>query len=78
MPEHFPLLVPDAKPAAALAEVRAPFDGSLIATVEQADGAAVEKAFETAYSLFRSRDAWLKPSERIAVLEKAAALMQAN
>ncbi|MGD0654676.1 MAG: aldehyde dehydrogenase family protein [Thermoguttaceae bacterium] len=78
MPEHFPLMVPGAKPAAALAEVRAPFDGSLIATVEQADGSAVEKAFETAYSLFRNRDAWLKPSERIAVLEKAAELMQAN
>ncbi|MGD0516290.1 MAG: aldehyde dehydrogenase family protein [Thermoguttaceae bacterium] len=77
MPEHFPLMVPGAKPAADLAEVRSPFDGSLIATVEQADGAAVEKAFETAYGLFRNRDAWLKPSQRIAVLEKAAALMQA-
>jgi acyl-CoA reductase-like NAD-dependent aldehyde dehydrogenase len=78
MPEHFPLMVPGAKPAADLAEVRSPFDGSLIATVEQADGEAVEKAFATAYALFRNRDAWLKPSERIAILEKVAALMQAN
>ena len=37
MPEHFPLMVPGAKAAAGLAEVRSPFDGSLIATVEQAD-----------------------------------------
>ncbi len=78
MPEHFPLMVPGAKPAADLAEVRSPFDGSLIATVEQADRAAVERAFATAYALFRNRDAWLKPSQRIAVLEKAAAIMQAQ
>ncbi|MGA2059563.1 MAG: aldehyde dehydrogenase family protein [Thermoguttaceae bacterium] len=78
MPEHFPLLVPGAKAAGELAEVRAPFDGALIATVEQADGAAVEKALATAYALFRNRDGWLKPSQRIAVLEKAAAIMQAR
>jgi acyl-CoA reductase-like NAD-dependent aldehyde dehydrogenase len=78
MPDHFPLMVPGAKAAGDLAEVRSPFDGSLIATVEQADGAAVEKAFATAYSLFRNRDAWLKPSQRITVLEKAAALMQSR
>ncbi len=77
MPEHFPLMVPGAKAAGELAEVRSPYDGSHIATVEQADGAAVEKAFATAYSLFRNRDVWLKPSQRIAILEKAAALMQA-
>ncbi len=46
MPEHFPLMVPGAKAAGDLAEVHAPFDGSLIATVEQADGTAVEKAFD--------------------------------
>jgi len=78
MPEHCPLMVPGAKPAADLTEVRAPFDGSLIASVEQADRAAVEKAYETAYALFRNRDAWLKPSQRIAILEKAAALMQSQ
>jgi acyl-CoA reductase-like NAD-dependent aldehyde dehydrogenase len=76
MPEHFQLLVPGAKAAGEIAEVYAPFDGALIATVEQADSAAVEKALATAYSLFRNRDSWLKPSQRIAVLEKAAAIMQ--
>jgi acyl-CoA reductase-like NAD-dependent aldehyde dehydrogenase len=76
MPEHFPLMVPGAKPAAESAEVRSPFDGSLIATVDQADRAAVERAFATAYGLFRNRDAWLKPSQRIAVLEKTITMMQ--
>jgi acyl-CoA reductase-like NAD-dependent aldehyde dehydrogenase len=78
MPEHFPLMVPGAKPASALAEVRSPHDGALIATVEQADRTAVETAYATAYELFRNRDAWLKLSQRIAVLEKAAAIVQAQ
>ncbi|HEY4761476.1 MAG TPA: aldehyde dehydrogenase family protein [Thermoguttaceae bacterium] len=78
MPEHFPLMVPGAKPAPASAEVHSPHDGSLIASVEQADRAVVEKAYNTAYMLFRNRDAWFRPAQRIAVLEKTAALMQSQ
>ncbi len=78
MSEHWPLMVPGAKAAGELAEVRASFDGSLIATVEQANKAAVEKAFTTACGLFRNRDGWLKPAQRIAVLEKATAIMQSR
>ncbi len=78
MPEYFPLMVPGAKPAKAKAEVRSPHDGSLIATVEQADRAAVETAFTNAYALFRNRDAWLKPSQRIEILEKTAVMMQSE
>jgi hypothetical protein len=69
VPEHFSLMVPEARPAAEMAEVRSPFDGSLLATVEQVDLAAAKWAFGTAYELFRNRDEWLKPSQRIAVLE---------
>jgi acyl-CoA reductase-like NAD-dependent aldehyde dehydrogenase len=71
-------MIPDAKPDSVLHEVHAPFDGSPIATVEQANEAAVEKAFATAYALFRNRDAWLSPSQRIAILEKTAEIMQAR
>lgn len=78
MPAHFPLLIPGASADSVLHEVHSPFDGSPIATVEQANEAAVEKAISTAYSLFRNRDAWLKPPQRIAVLEKAAAIMQSR
>ena len=42
-------------------KVFAPYDGSLIATATFADKIAVETALENAYSLFRNRDAWLKP-----------------
>jgi acyl-CoA reductase-like NAD-dependent aldehyde dehydrogenase len=76
MSNHFPLMIPGAEPDAVLHEVHAPFDGSPIATVEQAGEAAAEKAFATAFALFRDRDAWLPPSKRIEVLAKTATIMQ--
>jgi acyl-CoA reductase-like NAD-dependent aldehyde dehydrogenase len=33
-------------------------------------------ALTTAHALFRNRDAWLAPAERLAILRKAAGLMQ--
>ena len=76
MVEHFPQMVPGATEAQQRAEVRAPFDNSLIATVGQADRPAVEQALQTAYELYRNRDAWLSPTQRIAILHRAAAIMQ--
>ena len=43
-------------------EVRAPFDGQLIRTVEASGASEVESALATAYGLFRNRDAWLPPA----------------
>ena len=57
-------------------DVRAPFDGALIATVPTAGEAQIEQALATAYALFRDRDAWLPPARRIEILRKAAALME--
>ena len=57
-------------------EVRAPFDGTLIATVPSAGEAEVEEALASAYALFRDRDAWLAPARRIQILRRAAALME--
>jgi len=73
--EHFPLMVPGASPAAERREVRSPYDGRLLATVEQADGPAVEQAFATAAGLFADRDGWLPPARRIEILQAAAAIM---
>ena len=61
---------------AAQKEVRAPFDGALIATVDTAGAEEVEQALATAYALFRDRDAWLAPARRIEILHKAARLME--
>jgi acyl-CoA reductase-like NAD-dependent aldehyde dehydrogenase len=73
--EHFPLMVPGASPAPQPREVRSPYDRQVIATVEQADGAAVEQAFATAARLFDDRDGWLPPARRIEILQAVATIM---
>jgi len=73
---RLPLMAPGLQPAAKHAEVFAPYDCSSIATVEQADRAGVDQALETAYGLFRNRDAWLSPARRIEILERTGAIMQ--
>lgn len=76
MSEHFPLMVPDARPSEGALQVCAPYDGSLIANVDTADAVAVDGALQTAYALFRNRDRWLSPATRIEILRKAASLME--
>jgi acyl-CoA reductase-like NAD-dependent aldehyde dehydrogenase len=76
MTAHFPLMVLGGRAAAQRKEVHAPFDGKLIATVDTAGPEVVEQALATAYSLFRDRDAWLSPVQRIAILRKSARLME--
>ncbi len=75
MADHFPLMVPGAKPSGT-AEVTAPYDGSVIATIELGDIGVVGQALETAYSLFRDRDAWLTPGRRVEILERTAGIMK--
>ncbi len=74
MSEHFPILVPGAADAGSLT-VEAAWDRSPIATVGTGDRSAVDTALTTAYQLFRDRGAWLKPAARIAILDRAAAIM---
>ncbi len=76
MPDRFPLMVPGAAPGTDLMEVHAPYDRSLIASVERGGPLVVEKALDTAYRLFRDRDAWLSPARRIEILRLAAAIME--
>ena len=76
MPEHFRLMAPGVEPAPDSTEVFAPFDGSLIGTVEQADAAGIEQALTTAHGLFRDRDAWLSVERRVTILERTAAIMK--
>ena len=75
MAEHFPLMVPGARSDEKHAEVRSPYDGQVIGTVERTDLTGVQMALETAHGLFRDPDAWLSPGERIAILERTAAIM---
>jgi acyl-CoA reductase-like NAD-dependent aldehyde dehydrogenase len=78
MVDTFPLLVPGAVTDDGPVAVRAPFDNRRIAEVTAADAAAVDKALETAHALYLDRDAWLPPSKRIEILEKAAQIMRSR
>ncbi|MCH7548270.1 MAG: aldehyde dehydrogenase family protein [Candidatus Krumholzibacteriota bacterium] len=73
--EKFQLLIPGVTTSDGEVTVAAPFDRKPIATVAAADADAVDQALDNAYALFRNRDAWLKPAQRIEVLAKAAELM---
>ncbi len=77
MSSHFSIMVPGAQ-ATGKKEVCAPFDGKTIATIDVGGAAAIEKALATAHALYRDRDAWLPPAKRIAILKKAASIMEAR
>lgn len=70
------LLVPGATPGPDTLDVHAPIDQSVIATLATADETVVDRALETAYGLYRDRDAWLTPAQRIGILERAANLLE--
>ena len=78
MPEHFELMIPGAAASAKRLEIYAPWDNTLIATADTADSAAVERALSIAHALYRDRDAWLSPAERIQILQRTAELMAAQ
>lgn len=73
---HFPLLIPGAPPGASTVDVTAPYDGSTVATTATGGQEAAETALAAAYALYRDRDSWISLPERIAILEKAAQIME--
>ncbi len=77
MPDHFKILVSGAV-ADGKNEVTAPFDGTLIATIETGGSEAVDQALTTAHALYRSRKNWLTAEQRISVLDKTATIMQSR
>jgi acyl-CoA reductase-like NAD-dependent aldehyde dehydrogenase len=77
MSDHFNLLVLGAT-ADGKIDVTAPFDGSLIATIETGGSDAVEQALATAYALYRDKKNWLTAQCRIDVLEKTADIMSSR
>ena len=69
---HFPLLIAQASPAEGQIEVLSPFDQTAIAKIDYANSAQIDKALETAYSVFRDRSKWLSVKQRVDILENAA------
>lgn len=73
---EFPLLLAgDTNPASHL-DVHSPFDGRLLARAAVSDTGQADAALDVAHRLFRNRAGWLPVPQRIAILEKTAALMQ--
>jgi acyl-CoA reductase-like NAD-dependent aldehyde dehydrogenase len=62
-------------PAGSL-DVTSPYDGSVLATVGTGSAAHVDAALSAAYALFRDRGSWLSVPDRVAILERTAALME--
>jgi acyl-CoA reductase-like NAD-dependent aldehyde dehydrogenase len=75
MPPHIELKIPGAATSGQPLEVFAPYDNSLLATVDTADAKAVEQALTTAHALFRDRSQWLSKAQRISILSWTARLM---
>lgn len=76
MTPHYATMVPGATPTGQALEVRAPFDDSLIATVDTLDHGGVDQALTIAHGLFVDRRHWLSPAQRIEILGNAARLLQ--
>ncbi len=76
MTNHYSLMIPGAQHNSNKQNVHAPFDGQLIATLETANYAAVEKALATARTLFQDRSRWLSIEQRADILGKTARLME--
>jgi len=74
MTQHIQHLVVNATAKNKL-DVTAPFDDTLICTIDTLDETGVEQAFSTAEKLFSDRKKWLSAEQRIAILEKTATLM---
>jgi len=69
------LMIVNAPPAAGTKFVTAPWDGAELAVIETAGAAHVDVALTTAHRLYLDRDNWLLLDERVAILERTAALM---
>ncbi len=59
-------------------KVKSPFNGRLIQEIPLMDRKAIEEKMAKAHALFQNRSRWLKPFERIAILERTKKLMEAR
>jgi len=71
-------LIENAPPPAGTMDVYAPYDGQMLAELEVGDERHVEAALAVAYAAYRDRDGWLPLHERVAVLDRAARMMEAE
>lgn len=75
MTPHYPLMIEGVTTSAGKLTVTAPYDDSVIATMDTANADAVETALQTASNLFNNKKLWLSVPTRISILQKTATLM---
>lgn len=73
---EYPIMIPGATSDDGDLTVTAPFDGAVIAKARAADAKTIDRALDNAHRVLRDRDAWLKPYQRVAILEKTASMMK--
>lgn len=56
-------------------EVRSPYDGALLTTLDTASASDLEQALSRAHGLYLDRDRWLPVPKRIEILERARVIM---
>ena len=71
-----PLLIPGAPAATGSVNVTAPYDGAALATLATGGVAHVGHALTTAHALYRDRGSWIALHERVAILDRAANIME--
>ncbi|MDJ0972858.1 MAG: aldehyde dehydrogenase family protein [Planctomycetota bacterium] len=72
------LMIESDRPPAGTTTVTAPYDGSVIAELPVGDATHVDEALAVAAATHADRDGWLPLHERIAILKRTAALMEAE
>ena len=58
--------------------VRSPFDGAVLGEVQLHTKAQLEQSLASAHARFQDRSRWLSPGDRVAVLRRAAALLESR
>jgi len=59
-------------------QVTSPWDFSVVGSVPQIDSKGAEQVLSNAHAIFSDKSQWLKPEQRIAILEKTAEIMSSQ
>ena len=76
MKEQYKLITAQNSSTSKYLKVTSPYDGQKIGEVEIADRQIVQSALDSAHQVFMDKKSWLKPYERIAIIEKAIEMMK--
>jgi len=73
---HYPLQTEKMQASLTSINITAPYDERIIATANVANAESIESALETAINTYKRKSGWLSKSQRIAILNTTATLME--